>query len=281
MDKILVPTDFSQQAEFALDAAVQIAKKSNAEIDLLHVLYYPISYDISRVEEVYESSIYPDEAEAVRNEAMEKLKEISERNAYDKVKINYNIKYGNPYTSIAKDVYENDVDMVVMGSKGSSGIEEIFVGSNTERMVRFSKVPVLTIKDKVDLSNIQDIVFATSLKDEEEKIVKELKKFQAIFNATIHLLKVNTRGNFIPDVFTKKQVKAFVDKYQIENYTINIFNDENEEDGIVHFSEEIDADVIALATHSHSGLLHLITGSIAEDIVNHGKRPLWTMSLKA
>lgn len=77
-----------------------------------------------------------------------------------------------------------------------------------------------------------------------------------------------------------KLIKEFVRFNELQNYTINIYNDKVEEDGIIYFAQDIEADLIALATHGRTGLLHLLSGSIAEDVVNHAKRPVWTFRLK-
>ena len=76
------------------------------------------------------------------------------------------------------------------------------------------------------------------------------------------------------------RAKTFVKENNISNYTLNIYNDKVEEDGIIFFAQDIDADLIAIATHGHTGLVHLLSGSIAEDVVNHAKRPVWTFRLK-
>jgi nucleotide-binding universal stress UspA family protein len=75
-------------------------------------------------------------------------------------------------------------------------------------------------------------------------------------------------------------MQEFVNRYQLDNYQFTIYNDDSEEKGIIHFSEEVNADVIAVATHGRTGLSHLLSGSIAEDIVNHANRPVLTINLK-
>ena len=77
-----------------------------------------------------------------------------------------------------------------------------------------------------------------------------------------------------------KVMKKFVEKFNIENPTYNIFNDTIEEDGIIYFAEEIDAGMIAMATHGRTGFAHLLSGSIAEDVVNHSNRPVLTFNMK-
>ncbi|MCK5469422.1 MAG: universal stress protein, partial [Cyclobacteriaceae bacterium] len=169
---------------------------------------------------------------------------------------------------------------VIMGSKGSSGFEEVLIGSNTEKIVRHSKCPVLTVKSQTNIGDVEDIVFATNFKEEDSHVTNELKKLQEVFEAKLHLVRVNTPNNFETNRSIMSQADEFVKINDISNYTINIYNDKVEEDGIIFFAQDIDADLIALATHGRSGLLHLLSGSIAEDVVNHAKRPVWTFRLK-
>ena len=163
-----------------------------------------------------------------------------------------------------------------MGSRGTSGYEEVLIGSNTERVVRHSKCPVITVKTPVDFSQVTDIVFAADFIEAEDNVAAELKAMQNFLHAKLHLVKIDTPGNFENSRTIKKRIQAFVQKHGLENYTMEIYNESTEEDGIIYFAEDIDADMIALATHGRTGLKHLLSGSIAEDVVNHAQRPVWT-----
>jgi len=66
----------------------------------------------------------------------------------------------------------------------------------------------------------------------------------------------------------------------LKKYTINIFNDLSEEEGIIYFADSINADMIAMATHGRTGFAHVLAGSIAEDVVSHSKRPVLTYVVK-
>jgi hypothetical protein len=167
-----------------------------------------------------------------------------------------------------------------MGSKGASGFEEVLIGSNTEKIVRHARCPVLTVKSKVNIDDVHDIVFATSFREEDSHVAEEIMKLQEVFKAKLHLVRVNTPNNFETTRKLMARAEAFVKENKISNYTINIYNDKVEEDGIIFFAQDINADLIALATHGHSGLVHLLSGSIAEDVVNHAKRPVWTFRIK-
>ncbi|MBR9999739.1 MAG: universal stress protein, partial [Cyclobacteriaceae bacterium] len=111
-------------------------------------------------------------------------------------------------------------------------------------------------------------------------VVEELQKLQDIFKAEFHLVRINTPNNFESTRKILQQMRDFVTAYHIENYTLNIYNDFMEEDGIMFFAQDIEADMIAMATHGRTGIMHLLSGSIAEDVVNHAKRPVWTCRIK-
>jgi len=91
---------------------------------------------------------------------------------------------------------------------------------------------------------------------------------------------VNTPNNFKADRITKAMLRDFATKHSLENYEVHVFNDVIEEDGIRHFADEVDAGMIVMGTSSHTGLSRIIRGSIAEDMVNHAKRPVLTVTMK-
>ena len=276
MKRILVPTDFSKEAGYALDAAVDLATRTDAQIQLLHVVegFVPGSFatqgggpdDFS--EEVFMKKLLEkgkiDLAKLVIDHKLENINIIT------------NIQVGNPFHHIARDILDNEADLVIMGSRGTAGYEEVLVGSNTERVVRHSKCPVITVKNPVDFNQVTDIVFAANFIEAEDNVAAELKTLQNLLDAKLHLVKVDTPGNFENSRTIKKRIHSFVQKHGLENYTMEIYNESTEEDGIIYFSEDIDADMIALATHGRTGLKHLLSGSIAEDVVNHAQRPVWT-----
>ncbi len=281
MKRILVPTDFSKEAGFALDAAVNLAAKNEAQVLLLHV-----------VEGFVQGSFAtqgggPDtlSEDVFMKKLLEKgksdLAKLVVDHQLEDADIITNIQVGNPFHHIAKDILDNEADLVIMGSRGSSGYEDVLIGSNTERVVRNSKCPVITVKGSTDFNQINDIVFAASFREDEDHVATEIKALQSLLHAKLHLVKVDTPGNFENSRTIKKRIHSFVQKHGLENYTIEIYNEATEEDGIIYFAEDIDADMIALATHGRSGIQHLISGSIAEDVVNHAQRPVWTCRIRS
>ena len=280
MKKILVPYDFSKVSEHALDLACQIADKAESEIMLLNVIEHPtpdsynklmgIEFD-DPMEQLYVKKMY----EAVRS----KLDEVIASAKYADEKISSKIQLGNPFNNIIDQIVEEQVDLLVVGTEGAEGLNEFLVGSNAEKIVRRSSCPVITVQDKCDLEPIEKIVFASDFANTNDHFVNQVLDLQKTFEAQLNIVKINTPASFTSTRHDTKQMEEFVSKYGIENYTIEIYNYKNEEDGIVLYAEDANADMIALGTHQRKGVGHFLAGSIAEDVVNHAKIPVWTAHL--
>ena len=280
MKSILVPTDFSDQATYALDLAYDIARKSGAAVKLLNVVESPRGESFNTMGDVTanegENAMFF--VQMVEG-AKRRLIEIDEDPKYADVSLEGFVEVGSPYESISRTIVDHAVDLVVMGTQGSSGLEEVFVGSNAEKVVRRADCPVLSVKEPAQAKSIKNIVLATNLKDDHQALFTELTKLQQLFDATIHIVRINTPGSFENDRYYKTEMEKFAQQHQLTNYTLNVYNDSDEEDGIIYFAEQVDADMIALGTHGRSGIRRLLSGSIAEDVVNHAKRPVWTFKL--
>lgn len=287
MKRLLVPTDFSEQSAYAVDLACQITRKTGGEVVVIHVLDHTGLFDFSAGSSTYPMMGNPaglelDQQflETLYANAEEKCGKFLEPYEKEGVKIIKKIKIGSAFHYITEEINEEDTNLVIMGSKGASGFEEVLIGSNTEKIVRHAKCPVLTVKSKVNIADVENIVLATSFREEDSHVAEEIVKLQEVFDAKLHLVRVNTPSNFETTRKLMARADTFVKENNISNYSINIYNDKVEEDGIIFFAQDIDADLIALATHGHSGLVHFLSGSIAEDVVNHAKRPVWTFRLK-
>ena len=274
MKKILVPIDFSEQAEFAAKVAARIAKKTNSEIHLLHMLEIPVDV----VDQANQVSNSPT-ALLYLKRAQEKFEKLTKRFFLKDIKVTRSVFFHNTFDGIIEESKKQKVDLIVMGSQGVSGFEEMFVGSNTEKVVRHSGVPVLVIKNEIEDFELKHLVFASNFDIENKKTFKKIIEFANYFDAKIHLLKVNTPQNFEPTIKTHLKIKKFLEGYNLENHTVNIHNDVTVEMGILNFGEFIDADVIALNTHGRRGLMHFFNGSISKGIANRAVRPVITFKL--
>jgi nucleotide-binding universal stress UspA family protein len=282
MKKILVPTDFSNPAKLATEVAIEIARKANAEIVLLHVIEIASDDSFNAEGQVSQSDDWEDKLFTLKMIEVSKKKLSEARKAVEDegVPVSYKLKMGNPFHAMRTSITDEKADLVVMGTSGRSKLEEMIIGSNTEKVVRYARCPVLTVHEKSSGSDFKNIVYATSLSDDEKEFSTVIMNTQELYGATIHLVRINTPTNFKPDTIVKASMEKFAKKLCLKNYTLNVFNDVSEEEGIIHFANSINADLIALATHGRTGFAHVIAGSIAEDVANHSRKPVLTYVTK-
>ncbi|MEQ8904295.1 universal stress protein [Ekhidna sp.] len=280
MKKILVPYDFSKVSEHALNFACQIAGKANSDIIILNVIEHPTAdsfktlgmQNVDPMEQLYIKKMY----ETVQA----KLNDVAVAANYSNDHIYTKIQLGNPFNTIIDQVTEEKVSLMVVGTEGAEGLNEYFVGSNAEKIVRKATCPVITVQNKCEIEPIEKIVFASDFQNTDDNFIGQLLDLQRKFEAQLNIVKINTPASFTSTRHDTKQMEDFVKKYKIENYTTDIYNYKNEEDGIILYAEDISADMIALGTHQRKGVGHFLAGSIAEDVVNHSQFPVWTAHLK-
>jgi nucleotide-binding universal stress UspA family protein len=199
---------------------------------------------------------------------------------FSAVKLVGELRLGNPFHGMNTIIAEQKVDLVVMGTRGKTNLESMVIGTNTERVVRHSHCPILTVHKKPTSVDFKNIVYATAMSKDEEIFSRIVKTTQRLYDSTIHLVRINTPGDFQRDKVVKEYMNKFAKSLQLKNFTINIYNDISEEAGILYFADSINADLIAMATHGRTGFAHVLAGSIAEEVVSKASRPVLTFVVK-
>ncbi len=274
MKKILVPTDFSEQATIALRAATNIARKSGAEIILLHIIDLPQEtmdmikpgYDLPEI------MFFKEHAEA-------KLTQTSLSEELNGLNVSQILKLGRTFNEVTDVAKANNIDLIVMGSHGASGFKELFIGSNTEKVIRTSEIPVLAIKGTETEVSFNKVVFANDFTEETAEGFQKIIDFLKVNGAQPHFLMVNTPNNFKPTHIAQQLAHDFLKQYNLDDYEFSIYNDLDIEKGILNFAERVDADLIAMGTHGRKGFARLLNGSISEDLMNHSPRSIITFKL--
>ncbi|MFY0651094.1 MAG: universal stress protein [Cyclobacteriaceae bacterium] len=279
MKRILVPTDFSKEANNAFLAACSLAREVTADILLLHVIEDPHGdsfrtmgvggYD--PMDNVYIIKLV--------EKTKERLQSIVNDPQFSDINVTYKIDIGNSYSSIIEHISSHKSSLIVMGTKGVSGLEEILVGSVTDKVVRYATCPVITVKHCKNLAGMKNIVFATDLKEDQLSIIEDLKKMQKFYGAKLHIIKVYD-SIWLREDEVEKRIKEFADLVQLENYTIEVAKDSDEAEAIMHYAHKIDADMIAMGAHDRHGLMHLIAAHVIKEVINQAHRPIWTKAIR-
>ncbi|TLV02439.1 universal stress protein [Dyadobacter luticola] len=258
MKKILVPCDFSASAIEGLHFAVELAAATSAAITVLSVISLQQQMDEFLVSEGFRENF--------ENEVIKLRLPIP---------ICHKIRLGKFAVSVIDAIAEERIDLVVIGTRGSRGWEGPFMGSNVEKIIKVSPVPVFAVKAKTHLAGIRNVVFPCDLMLSEHYGMTRLKKIQAELGATLHLLRIDTSG-FLSRETLYDRIKEYAIFHGLSKYTINIVTDTDETAAILHFAKQLGADMIAMTTRGAADLNHLYMSSIAADVVNHAHLLTWT-----
>jgi nucleotide-binding universal stress UspA family protein len=278
MKKILVPCDFSSTAFHAFELAMEVATISKGEVLVMHSIEFVPAYETAFVAQPY---VFNDQAiEDLAKDAQKNFEELLRLHAQEtSVPVSFFTDHGAATDTIRQFIPDNEIDLVIMGTHGASGLKEFFIGSTTEKIVRYSNVPVLAIKSPTKLSSIRNIVFPTIPEPNLENFITKVKELQNSLNAHLHILYVNTPAKFMNEQDIRADLEDYAKHYQLSNYTLNFVNGRNEQSSIIDFTHEIKADMIAMGTHGRKGLAHLFAPSVTENVVNHVDCPVWTYAL--
>jgi nucleotide-binding universal stress UspA family protein len=274
MKRILVPTDFSS---FALDAsktAAEIAQKHNAEIVFLHVVALPS----------YETGILPyqDAQNIAENLFILKLVKKNFEKLFSSdflkgIKVVEAISYSAVYDSITENTDTHKIDLIVMGTHGTSGyVNDYFIGSNTDKVIRKATVPVIAVKSH-KTSDFKKVLFAGDFSDSLERDFDPIKSFAQSYNAEIMLLHVVTKGDFYYTAPMMKRIDDFAKKNGLTKYSCHVFNAESVQEGINEFADMNKVDLIATITSGRRGLSRLLNGSVTEDVLHKVDLPVLTV----
>lgn len=277
MKKIIVPIDFSKHSEYALETAAVLAKKNNAELLVLHML------ELS-------NNMITREGNSIQNEtvffiklAEKRFKEFLDKPFLEGLKVTPIVKYYKVFSEVSEVAREQCVDLIVMGSHGVSGFKEIFVGSNTEKVVRHSDVPVLVVKHHPILTDFDSVVFACDFSDEIIGAYKKATKMFKELGIKMYLLHVNLPSEmFRSSSETERKVATFLEKVEgnlSRMEDVVYISDYSIEKGILNYSNVVGADLIAVVTYGRKGLMHFIDGSVSEDVANHSTLPVLTFKI--
>lgn len=277
MKKIIIPVDFSEQSEYALKTAAKLAKKYDAELLVLHML------EMSDIMLSASDGLQKEKAAFFLQLAEQKFKDFLNKDYLDNVKLMPIIKHFKVFSEVNDVAIKNDADLIVMGSHGTSGLAEFFVGSNTERVVRNANIPVLVVKNDVVDINFDVVAFACDFSEETIKPYLNAVKMFSKTNTKLYLIHVNLPNDRFQSTLEieKKVVNFFtkadrnLDKMKDVHYT----SDYTVEDGVLNASNKIGADLIVVPTHGRQGLAHFFAGSIGEDVANHSTLPVMTFKI--
>ncbi|MFL9836146.1 universal stress protein [Flavobacterium sp. ST-75] len=273
MKHILFPTDFSQAAKAAFVYALRFADSFDAELILLHVYDLPI-VDTPPMPEMTKEIfdiVEMNQFESFRDELPE-LHKIAEKKGLGHVRIKNMLLYGDLVYNINKVTKDEDVDFIVMGTKGASGLRETFIGSTTASVISNSDVPVLAIPEEAEFHHrIKNIAFTTQYREKDNDALKSALEIADKFKATVQCLYIKN-----PDDPSDIDERIAEWRMYYREKNIDFFNiaGDHIEQTILDFIESQHVDMLVMRKHKRGFFEGLFHRSLTKKMAYHTKVPL-------
>jgi len=272
--KIIIPTDFSVQAEFAYLMVQRLEEKTAIEVHFLHVLNVPDTVTLDSAGKIQTCG-------EIDVNYVTTQKDIAERKLAN-LKVLYgdhihtHLVLGKTTDAILKFTESNHFDLIVMGTKGASGLKEKLSGSEAQIIARKSKTPLLSLMcDRSDLQ-IRNILLVHNFSQAVKENLVLMHKLIKAFDPKMHLLQITSGNVDAEKAKVEAEMVQFAELNGIANYQCHLINDKDVENGVVHFNQMINMDIVCIGTHGKGSLFHK---SATEKLINHLFKPIISFQL--
>ncbi len=268
---ILVPTDFSGAADKALEAAINLARLSEAELDVLHVEDIPPDW-VAIVENT-DRNLYPDINKRL-DRMRDHLSERSERVKNASVVVKEFLEFNKGHRAILGHAENRQNDLIVMGAHGIRGIQGLMIGSYTQRILHSSHLPVLVIKKADPPFWPKKMVFVSDFDKRHKERFLEAVGFAQKAGLELHLLSINTPAIFRSTDETEERMKRYQelapDGFIAKS---SIYNHIHFEDGLKDYCQKFNVDLVSMIIYRKRYAWRVL-GTTVQGIINHLNIPV-------
>lgn len=260
MKKILFPTDFSSTAENAFQYAINIASSYDAEIIVLHIAESKMKEEYLREDNFY------------KNQEI-KMREIIKNHQINDLKISFQIDRGNLLDVVHNTISDKNIDMIVMGTNGASGIGKKIWGTNAVDVMESVHIPVISIAHQAEYKGIKKIGITTIFKDSDKKIIEEVLKIAQYFNAKVNIVHIMEYGGNMDkkELFVNEKINEWKLLFNNENLEFIIKKSEDIKKEIIQTIKEDEIDILVTAKKNLSFIDSLFYPSITSSLISSGK----------
>lgn len=269
MKSILIPVDFSEYSKASVTYGVALAKRTGAELFLLHVFDGPDDWNRIPVESQQD---FP-QIESRMVEAEVKMDKLLEEKIFKGVKATGIVRPGIIQEQIQRFSKQYKADLIIMGAHGKGDSKRFFIGSQAQKILRTAACPVFSVKKDFKPKAIKRIVFAADFIEDKASGFGSLVPFAKATKAQIDIVFINTPANFRDTMTMEKAMDRFVSAYPQLKFKKHIFNALNVEEGILQFATLCQAQVIAKITKNRQGKAGYDIG-ITESLLFNARLPV-------
>jgi nucleotide-binding universal stress UspA family protein len=269
MVNILVPTDLSELSKIAAQYAIKIANKMDGNITLLHVIN--IIQPTRATMRLRLKSLEQELLDIAKEDLEALVKDISKTtktNLPIKIKI---VKGSSFNDSVKREAKKLRTGLIVMGTRGASGLKKYVMGSNTASVIEISHVPVLAVPELGSFKNFRNVVYASDL-THLEKELNTLIPYLEKFDSTVHLIHVAQSLKTVSII--ERKIDSVVQKTGYKNIVVRVMVNKQVDEAIDHYVDVIKADLLTMFTHERSFYEKLFDRSMTRKMAFHSKVPL-------
>ncbi|MCE3006726.1 MAG: universal stress protein [Bacteroidetes bacterium] len=278
-DNIAIPVDFSESSLNAFKYACDLARRHGSRVHLVHVYersYYSVAGSAGGITYAIDAT----ENDHMRTHITHQMKELTQRPEAKGIHFYSKLIADIPVWRFYEELEGTQIDLIVMGTRGVTGLlHGGLVGTNTERVIRHSHIPVLSVPEGAGFTDTKVILFATDFKDPLDDVYPKVVDLARLKGAAIKIGVINTQNNFSTSRKAYEAYEELKGKYPYERVELVVHNDHSVEEGIQDLVHLVNADLLAMLTHGRTGIGHLLKGSIAEDLSSTLATPLFTLRL--
>lgn len=275
MNKILVPTDFSDNAINAINYATQIARRSKAKVIIFHAFQIPVM-DTS-VPAFMVQSMVEEEEQRCMSELKNICEEVSKQKYKDGsgyVQCEAIVRQGFAVEEVLFVSEEENTDLIVMGTQGASGLKRIILGSNTALVIEKSACPVLAVPSDAVYSTIKKVVYATEIQKGDFDTLKKITDFCRIYDCELILLHIGDENDSFVKEKLEELTKKIVNDLGIKKADYKIVLNDDVLEGINEYVKSHEVDIIAMVTHKRNLFARLFSSSLTNKMAFHTEVPL-------
>lgn len=267
MKKILVPTDFSDNADLALTLAKQLAFSSRATIEIVHVFRPPVPDAHFPADQLLSMM---DEAEMLAIDGLQRLRCELEAEG---IGVRTSLRYGAACDGIMEAIAQGKPDLVVLGRTGNGKTIDRLLGSVASRIAMQSPCPVLVVPMQFEVPRIRSIVYATQLEFVETDVLRFVFSLAKQCGATVTLVKVNDEEQL--DLYDDTRfVKEIESTFPNEIVILEQVEASSVQNGLSNYMKTHASDLLVLANQKRNWLAGLLNPSLSKAMVLQTNTPL-------
>lgn len=273
MKDIIVGLDFSQCSINALEHSISIANRAKSNIVLIYVHNTHKTHKT-----IYKYTDPLDEATKLLEELVAKYQP-----QLTKSRITYKIREGRVYSEIESEARERKAFLIIIGTHGASGFEEMWIGSNAYRIISATTTPVITLREGIKIDRVlKRIVLPIDSTLSTRQKVPYAMTLARLFGAEIHVVALfHTTVKEVQDIIIQyaQQACEYFEKNQI-NFILKSLKTKNITETTINYAREVDANLIVIMTEQVSTAANLFMGAYAQQMIHQSPFPVMSIQPK-